>query len=761
MKPVSCHVGMGRRPVGRRSPRGWLLGLLIGLSLFRGAAAETPERATETPRSPGSRPNEEAPTPPPAAVGTDRAHAFTPTSASPPTPAAAKPPPAKFRVSGLGLLNNRVARMALQKLWPEKKLPPELPASFIEDAALLLRNMQVEEGFLRAVIRVELTRADGSETNCVCAPEGEFYLPTGFGASEVHLRAERGLRYFFKDLQFEDLGPIEENQARGFFHPTDSLVPLRSERPFSPAQFDRSLRNLRLELANLGYREARVEAPRLDITPASGEVRATVRLVPGPMFRVRRLEITVRDTAESEAVRRESRTPDEPYTLLWEQDLSEALNRAEFAGGHPDTTVHFREVAREAVGDEVRVELAADVLRGPRIALGEVEFTGQKRTCEWMLRNKAELTGPWLNRLEADRARHNLSRLGIFKTVYVDYPEVTNHVRNVRYTLEEGRTIDTRLLFGYGSYDLLFGGVELDQFNLFGVGHSARLYAVQSFKSTVGRYTYSIPEFLAPDLTAFLDADALWREELSFDRQEIKLGAGLRKAFPATSQQVGARYSYEFLNADNRGGNVVKEETQVAAVILDWSIERRNNPLLPRRGYKASTAIEFAEPVFGGEARYQRLEASFSHHLPVARATYLHFGFWHGVAADVLFDDGPLPFNKRLFPGGETSIRGYQRGEASPVDADGNQLGAESAMVGNLELEQALTRAWSVVGFVDVGGVAATIEDYPFDEVLVSVGGGLRWNTPVGPLRIEYGYNLDPRPTDPTGTLHFSIGFPF
>lgn len=671
------------------------------------------------------------------------------------------PPPAKFRVSGLGLLNNRVARMALQKLWPEKKLPPELPASFIEDAALLLRNMQVEEGFLQAVVHLDLTRLDGRQTNAVCTSEGDFFLPSDFAASEVRLRAERGVRYYFKELDFEGLGPLTVNQARRFFHPTDSLLPLRSDRSFSPSQFDRSLRNLRLELANLGYREAAVEVTRLAIDEATGSVEATVHLVPGRMFRVRHLGINVRAEADGDIVRSESREPDEPYTLLWEQDLSEALSRTEFAEGYPDTTVRFRQTGRDESDDEVRVDLVAEVVRGPRIRLGEVEFKGYERTREWMLRNKAELSGPYLNRLEADRARHNLSRLGIFKSVYVDYPEVTNQVRNVRYTLEEGRTIDTRILFGYGSYDLLFGGLELDQYNLFGIGHSARLYAVRSFRSTVGRYTYSIPEFLTPDLTAFIDADALWREELSFDRQEIKLGAGLRKAFPTTSQQVGVRYSYEFLNANNLGGRLVNEETQVAAVILDWSIERRNNPLLPRRGYKASTAVEFAEPTFGGEARYQRLEASFSFHTSIARATYLHLGFWHGVAADVIADEGPLPFNKRLFPGGETSIRGYQRGEASPVDADGNQIGAESAMVGNLEIEQALTRTWSIVGFVDVGGVAASIEDYPFDEVLVSIGGGIRWNTPVGPLRLEYGYNLDPRPTDPSGTLHFSIGFPF
>lgn len=677
-----------------------------------------------------------------------------------PSPPAASPS-ARLRVSGLGVLNNRAARLALEKLYPGKKLPPTLPASFIEDAVLLLRNRQDGEGFLRAIIEVDLTTADGGRTQAVCVPGGEFYLPAELRATAVRLRVERGVRYHFKEVVFEDLGPLERNEARGFFYPTDSLLPLRSDRPFSPPQFDRSLRNLRLELENRGYRQAEVSVTRRDIDDATGQVKVTLRLRPGPRFRVRRLEIEVRAEAEGAVLRREIREPGESYTPLYEQDLREELSRAELADGYPDTAVRIRELGVERAGEEMHVDLAAEILRGPRIRLGAVEFTGQRRTREGVLRRRVDLTGPYLNRLEADRARHHLSRLGIFEGVDVDYPEVTPTVRNVRYTLEEGRTIDVRIPFGYGSYDLLFAGVEVDQFNLFGLGHYARLDVLQSFKSTIGRYTYAIPEFLAPDLTVFFDADALWREELSFNRREFKLGAGLRRAFPSTGQHVGARYSYELLNADSRGNLLLDEETQVAAVILDWSIDRRNNPLLPRRGWKALTALEFAEPGLGGEARYQRFEAAFSVHHAVARATYLHFGIWHGVAADVLFDDGPLPFNKRFFPGGETSIRGYQRGEASPVDAEGNQLGAESALVGNFELEQALTRSWSLVGFVDVGGVTPTIEAYPFDEVLVSLGGGIRWNSPVGPVRLEYGYNLNPRPTDPEGTLHFSIGFPF
>jgi outer membrane translocation and assembly module TamA len=78
-----------------------------------------------------------------------------------------------------------------------------------------------------------------------------------------------------------------------------------------------------------------------------------------------------------------------------------------------------------------------------------------------------------------------------------------------------------------------------------------------------------------------------------------------------------------------------------------------------------------------------------------------------------------------------------------------------------VEYEQVLTHSWSAVAFVDALGAAARLADYPFDQRLYSVGLGLRYQTIVGPIRLEYGRNLNKRPTDPSGTLHLSIGVAF
>jgi outer membrane translocation and assembly module TamA len=120
------------------------------------------------------------------------------------------------------------------------------------------------------------------------------------------------------------------------------------------------------------------------------------------------------------------------------------------------------------------------------------------------------------------------------------------------------------------------------------------------------------------------------------------------------------------------------------------------------------------------------------------------------------------PVNVLFYPGGDGSIRGYKKDEAAPRSpTTGKFIGAKTYTQINVELEQALTRKWTAVAFFDAVGTAVRLEEYPASEELYSVGVGVRYQTVVGPIRLEYGYNLNPRPFDPSGTVLFSVGFPF
>jgi outer membrane protein assembly factor BamA len=341
--------------------------------------------------------------------------------------------------------------------------------------------------------------------------------------------------------------------------------------------------------------------------------------------------------------------------------------------------------------------------------------------------------------------------------------------------VKEGKQLNVSLLFGYGSYELLRGGVEVEENNLWGLGHRADFKAIQSFKSSSGEFTYTVPDTLpqiANDVDLFLNASGLRREEVSFTRVEYGGGTGLHKYFQPIATDIISRYNYQILSAQQTTIQAVSTEgltnPAVGSITFEIKHDRRDNPLYPHKGYKIFATIETATKYLGGDANYERVQFAASKHFRLGGGRYLSFGLSQGVDIPFGSTSNNLPFNKRFFPGGADSIRGYPEDKASPRNAQGQIIGAETYTLGSVQLEQALTPRWSLVIFSDNLGFAQNVSNYPFDTGLFSVGGGINWRTLIGPVRLEYGYNLNPPEQSPpgtgrgpTGTLQFSLGFPF
>jgi outer membrane protein assembly factor BamA len=363
-----------------------------------------------------------------------------------------------------------------------------------------------------------------------------------------------------------------------------------------------------------------------------------------------------------------------------------------------------------------------------------------------------------------ERARYRIARLGVFESVDLRYEPPDAAVRDPVFSLREGPRSETSLLFGYGSYEQVRAGVEHRQMNIFGLAHQSRLEAVQSMKSTSGDYSYTVPELFGESLDGTARLFFLQRREIAFLRQEYGVNASLRRSIARLGGE--ATVGYTFKAARNRLNALAtratdEKQVNIASVNAGLTGDRRDSPLRPRHGYHWSAQLESADPKLGGEATYQRLELAGSYHTGWGESRWVHLAFSQGVITTFgAPSDLSLPVNSRFYPGGDNSIRGFQRGEAAPRDAAGEFVGAKAYVLGNIELEQALTSSWSIVAFGDALGTAVSLHDFP-KERLYSVGLGLRYQTLIGPVRIEYGRNVNPRPDDPPGTWHFSLGYPF
>ena len=700
-----------------------------------------------------------------------------------------KPPkakPAKIKFSGYGVLGNRKLKRLVRVMQEEDLKKEIVDANFVENAGLIILSRMREDGFLNPVVIAEMILTDGRQFAMRWRGTIDPPLPRPLSAQRVHFRVYEGQRYYFDQLTFTGLSTLTEKQARPFFIETDALIPVKSSRIFTPGRLKRGLGSMKELLERKGFQEARVEAGDIRQDDKTGAVNVRIDVNEGPPYLARSVRVETFIVTTNAPIYVETLRPNKPYSQLWQQDLIQTLKATNYVGGYPDTTVEVKTLHRDASTPEppkggtpnllgvppsggptngVYLDLLATVKTGPQIEVRNVRFTGNKETKTGIMADRVPLEpGDLLDPSKAEKGRSRLARLGVFDSVQLRYDIADDESRDVIYEVRESKSLEVNLLFGFGSYELLRGGVEVEKRNLWGRAHHARLRAIESFKSTRGDFLYTMQQFVGEEIDLFLNGFGLVREEIDFTRKEYGGGVGGLKHFTGISSDLSARYNYQVLRATDVPADLAQRSVQnpgVGAIIVDFRHDMRDSPLYPTRGYKVFTTVELASEYLAGDVDYERFELAASYHHPLGGGRFISVGMSHGLISAVDSATEDIPVNKRFFPGGEYSIRGYQEGEAAPRDAQGHVVGAESYVFGSVEFEQALTPKLSVVVFMDAVGFARDFGDYPVNEALYSAGGGLRWKSIVGPVRLEYGYNLNPRDEDPVGTLHFSLGFPF
>ena len=677
------------------------------------------------------------------------------------------PKKAKIEVEGLGWLHNRDQRRSLERLLGDQR-GELIESNAIEDAAFLLASALQGKGFLKPKIEIEVVRAEGGKSErFVFDTTLTTPLPRPLVAREVTFHVTKGVRYHVSEARISGLHVFPTETARGYFMPGQALYATGEARAYTPARLRRAVEAVQEELQQRGYAEARVRTDDVQIDDKTGKVTLAVEVVEGPRWEVGSLRfVGGEDTGV--VIDFGWQFEHRPWTQLWQQDVRERVRHSFYAKGYPEIAVTLaRQAGAESEGVKP-VEVTATIVPGPHVTVGQVHFEGNERTRGSVVRRRVlAKAGDPLDPISLERSRYRLSRLGVFSSVDLRYQPEDGDVRDPVFILREAPRREANLLVGWGSYEQARAGIEFRQLNVFGLAHQTRIELVQSMKSRRGEFVYSVPDLFGETIDGTARLFGLQREERAFlfQREEYGLAATLKRQLAWQKVEATTGYTYQALRSPENNlatSGVDSVEVKVGSVDLGLTSDFRDNPLRPRRGYRWFLQLEAAGRHLGGETDYQRLEMGGAFHTPWGNTRWIHLGLTHGViTTQGAENDRLLPVNKRFFPGGESSIRGYQQGEAAPRGADGRYVGAKSYLLLNAELEQALTSNWSVVLFGDALGAAVQLSKYPVEEKLYSVGLGLRYQTLIGPIRAEYGRNLNPRVGDPSGTLHLSVGFPF
>ena len=194
---------------------------------------------------------------------------------------------------------------------------------------------------------------------------------------------------------------------------------------------------------------------------------------------------------------------------------------------------------------------------------------------------------------------------------------------------------------------------------------------------------------------------------------------------------------------------------------LVWDL--RDDIFNPRRGSLHGIALKEALSVLGSEADFDKLTVQSSWYVPVSAGIIAALSARAGMAWTHR-DTVEVPLHERFYVGGSTTIRGYTQDSVGPsaIGPDGQPvpLGGASMAVFNAELRLNPSEGFGFVLFSDAGNVWSG-QEILLDDLRASYGAGIRYGTPVGPLRIDYGQKIHRRPGESPGEIHFNIGHTF
>lgn len=666
-------------------------------------------------------------------------------------------------VEGMGFLQNRALKSRLAFLQSlDAEAPASLDAALLEDSAFLLIEQLKRDGYLQPTIKAELVEGDAERTITWTSPY-TIQLDADAAADEVVFQVDPGVMAQYESVEIDGITAITADELQRYFMPGGALLQTRRSKVYTPENLDRRAGRVLQSLEAMGYPQAELVEGEVDIDPVSGAAQVSLRFDQGARHYVGAVTLIRRkDGAETrEKIDLEA---DTILTREWEQTLRSEYRNEAFSVGYPDVRIAFQRDELSSGSDGRRVfdiRILADW--GAPVTLGSVRFKGDEVTRRATLRRQLDLdTGEPLNRLEVEESRRKMMGLGIYKRVDLTFEPPTGEVRDVVYSLEPGLRKELKLLAGWGSYEQLRAGFNWEHRNPFGRAHRYEIEAKQSLKSTRAELGYSIPQIFGTDVLLYSNAEYSYREEIAYERttQGVSFGTSYSTA---GGLRLAAEYGYfqEDADRDDELSFESEENATVASLSFSVSYDQRDDFLVPGSGWNVFSEFEIANRWLGGSVNFQKLELGGSYHLPVSESTLLHFGLRAGTILTDGESEKNIPFNDRFFHGGENSVRGYQQGEASPLDDGGDPVGAETYALFNFEMEQRVYSKFSLVLFSDT---VLNARDGSFGgdgQTLTSLGLGLRYQTVVGPVRLEYGHNLNPRESDPDGTLHLSVGFPF
>ncbi|HET6513684.1 MAG TPA: outer membrane protein assembly factor BamA [Thermodesulfovibrionales bacterium] len=510
---------------------------------------------------------------------------------------------------------------------------------------------------------------------------------------------------------------------------------------------------------NNGYIKATVADPQVKITDDRKGMTVTIQISEGEQYRISDVAITGNKAFSEADLRKNVKTfPGSVFSkATLKADIS-AITDMYTQRGYALANVY-----PDVVPDDPTktVKLIYKVEEGDIYRIGRIEISGNVKTRDKVIRREIRLDeGDLFNSALLKRSYERINNLNFFESVdLAPKPRYEEKLLDMDVKVKEKSTNFISIGGGYSSVDKLIGVVDVTMGNLFGTGRLLKMKGELGGQSSNYLLDYRDPWFMDREIAFDATIYRSWRTYINYDRRSTGFGFGFGKKF---GEFWGGNIGYNYekakifnVNLQNASSIVTEQIGTKTTSSITPSLTRdsRDNYLDPTRGSRNSVSFTFAG--LGGENAFIKTLGDSAWFFPFWDTTIMLRGRI-GYATGIF--NKTLPLYERFYVGGIYTVRGLGFGDAGPRDDKGERIGGTKELIFNVENIFPIFPEVKLKGvvFFDAGNSYDLKES--FGSLRYTSGFGLRWISPMGPIRVEWGYNIQKKSGEPQSKVEFTFG---
>jgi outer membrane protein assembly complex protein YaeT len=601
-------------------------------------------------------------------------------------------------------------------------------------------------------------------------------------------------------LDFNGTNAVSAGQLKSVLATSaSSRLPWGERHYFSREQFEADLKRIVAFYQDRGFPDARVTSFDVTLNPDQTSVKLAITIDEGEPVRLERVVLEGFDVLPPDRrARLDGALPLRPGAPL-DRALVQASRESALDvfrdSGYPYASVRL---AVEPGSSDKQQVLTLHAEPGTLATFGPIEISGNATVADNIVRRQLTIRpGRPYRQSGLRESQRRLDNIEMFNFANVEPVRGETQPAEVpiRVTVTEGKPRKVNFSLGYGTTEKARAEIDWRHVNFFGGARIANVVGRYSGLDRGVRLALTQPYLFSPRYSITLSGQSWYTDEPAFNLNTNGGRATITRQFARRGPSVGRRpsatlaltYAHEFeeyeisndalrdltfrdeliaLGLDPRTG--LGEGTR-SALTLEASRNTTDNPVDSTRGYVAAAQLEQAGKWLGGSFDYYELTTEGRFFQSIAGKAVLAVQARAGSIDAFGDQEKRVPFFKRYFLGGATNLRGWGRFDVAPLSGGGLPIGGASFVNASAEVRVPIWRSLGGVLFVDAGNVWSEPWNFEVSDLRYDVGPGLRYMTPIGPIRVDLGYQLNPiegllvngEPETRRFRFHFSIGQAF